>query len=36
MSALGVSAAAALDWPRVAERVENWYRVQLRQRYSAT
>ncbi|MDH2387761.1 glycosyltransferase family 4 protein [Streptomyces sp. HNM0663] len=34
MSALGAGAAAALDWSRVAERVENWYRVQLRQRHS--
>ncbi|KUO20253.1 glycosyltransferase family 4 protein [Streptomyces dysideae] len=36
MSALGTSAASALNWPRVAERVDDWYRVQLRQRYSAT
>ncbi|MGW0828115.1 glycosyltransferase family 4 protein [Streptomyces sp. NPDC002845] len=36
MSALGVVAGSALDWPRVAERVENWYRVELRQQHSPT
>lgn len=29
MSQLGVRAASSLDWPLVAQRVENWYRVIL-------
>lgn len=34
ISALGVRAAAELDWTRVADRVAEWYRVALEQRHS--
>ncbi|MGW0751259.1 glycosyltransferase family 4 protein [Streptomyces sp. NPDC002587] len=34
MSELGVRAAAELDWSRVAQRVETWYRAAPEQRHS--
>jgi len=32
MSELGLRAAAVLDWPLIAKRVDEWYRVVLEQR----
>lgn len=36
MSEIGACAAEELDWPRVAQRVEEWYRVALERRPSST
>ncbi|MGW1494263.1 glycosyltransferase family 4 protein [Streptomyces sp. NPDC002402] len=36
MSELGRRSAAQLDWPVVAERVEEWYRAALNRRHSVT